>query len=785
MGKKKLNAGGFHKEHSRRFHPETERAARLIQTHRAVVGAISPPEMLSDGSFRIRFKLAVALPSRSRASGVSQTGVRAQEDVVFHFPASYPMKAPRIYLRHDFNRSLSHFNPMPGFGGGDLVTPCVYQGSLDELLQQHGDGLSEILNHLSEWLGKAAVNDLIDSDQGWESIRRDEILGWLIFDAARMRSIVETQPNGGGAFFHCCYVRSLLTGHYPIARITGNDRYAMQPGILAKILSFKSRFWDEDVLASTAVFAWPDVGSGNGEAAVAGRYFPENVTNLDQLIDRADEYGCGAPLRSKLSELTWAYMSSHTRVPLFPLFVILCALRPYHLIGEDSSLELIPYVIECRFEEMAISSEQGNLVISPDSEVKSIGHRHALSTELLRRVSGVKESMAGGPIVQLGCGSLGSKIVMHLARCGSGPFLLCDKSSFSPHNAARHALLGHPELPGLPKALLLAWEVEQLKQNADTDSRNIIDIWRGMKNGAHRFPNDTRLIIDATGSIPVREALASLPAAQVSGRLLHTALFADGEVGLMAIEGSARNPSIGDIIVRFWDRRIDDACLASKLENRSDSIQRQSIGQGCDSYTMIMPDTRVSLFAAGMAEKARQMIEGAPDQAELWIGMLDEHKLGVKWAMENIGNTTVIRKSGWEIRLLKDAAEQIQREAEAWGHIETGGVLIGRVSVLHRCFTISRVLEAPPDSQRSETQFVLGTQGLKERVRQVCLGSGKLLTYAGIWHSHPRGSDPSGRDKATLLEMRKHRLGAPCLSLIWTPRGFRVLVDDGRIAEPS
>lgn len=760
------------------MHPEAERAARLIQAHKAVAGQVSAPRMLDAGGFRIVFEMEVSLPSRARAIGISETGVKAQERVVLHFPSSYPLKAPRIYLRHDFNRSLPHFNPMPGFGEGDLVAPCVYEGSLDELMHRCGDGLSEILNHLSEWLGKAAMDDLIDPDQGWEPIRRDDILGAIIFDAGKLRRIVESQPQGGAVFLGCTYAQNHLNGRYWISRISEYDPGPMKAASLANILAFRRRFEDMEIMASVGIFAWPDVVLDGSTAAICGKYLPENVSNLEELFERADDYGCGQSLRSKLSELTW--VCSCLNLSSFPIFIILSALRPYPLIGETSRLELIPYAVEYSLEASMMGHK--NFVASPASNIWPLGHRHALSTELLNQLSGVRKAAGDGPIVQLGCGSLGSKIVMHLARSGNGPFLLCDKHAFSPHNAARHALTGHPEFPGQSKAILLAAEVRNLRQRAETDFDDIVQKCHAIKIEAYQLPADTRLVIDATGSLSVREALSSLLPDQIPGRLLHTALIADGEVGIMAVEGPGRNPNIGDLVVRFFDRRIEDVELASRLARGINSVQRQSIGSGCSSYTMTMPDTRVSLFAAGMAERARQVLEEAPSEAEIWIGLLDESKVGVSWKRFTLRETTVIKKGGWEIRLLKEAIDQISEETKIWGSLETGGVLIGSVSILRRCFTVSRVLEAPPDSLRSENSFVLGIKDLKKNVRDAWSRSGESLNYVGVWHSHPNGGGPSALDRMSLMKMRVHRLGAPCISLIWTPERYEILIDAGRIA---
>ncbi len=53
------------------------------------------------------------------------------------------------------------------------------------------------------------------------------------------------------------------------------------------------------------------------------------------------------PLRSAILDFGWAFKQASMNISNFPLFIILCARRPYALIGDDSPLELIPYVIDC------------------------------------------------------------------------------------------------------------------------------------------------------------------------------------------------------------------------------------------------------------------------------------------------------------------------------------------------------------------------------------------------------------------------------------------------------
>lgn len=88
------------------------------------------------------------MPNAWMADGVSPNGVRAIEPVTLVFPAAFPLKAPLIFLRADFDRSLAHVQP----GSPDEPpAPCIYDGSLLELLQhgRGGRGFKERLGALS------------------------------------------------------------------------------------------------------------------------------------------------------------------------------------------------------------------------------------------------------------------------------------------------------------------------------------------------------------------------------------------------------------------------------------------------------------------------------------------------------------------------------------------------------------------------------------------------------------------------------------------------------------
>ena len=168
-------------------------------------------------------------------------------------------------------------------------------------------------------------------------------------------------------------------------------------------------------------------------------------------------------------------------------------------------------------------------------------------------------------------------------------------------------------------------------------------------------------------------------------------------------------------------------------------------------------------FAAGQGQTAWETLsQEASDYLEIAINKMEE-------AIKTYQGANYPNKELWV-------------EAIDYGEIETGGVLIGRISLTRRCITISRLIEAPPDSRRSPNLFVLGTKGLQRKVKEIHDKSSGFLNYVGTWHSHPKGGQPSELDKKSLEQMKKLRFGAPAVSLIWTPAGFDTIIDEGKLS---
>lgn len=714
--------------------------------------------------------MRVSLPNAWVADGQSPAGVRAIEPVRLMFPPTFPIRPPVIYLRPDFDRSLAHVQP----GTPALPPePCIVDGSLAELL--HEQGLAGVLNQLSRWLDNAALGRLIDPAQGWEPVRRDDVPGFVVADAAGLRDLVTRDPGAAAFGFHYLLLPEeggetpYICGEIEKVQLTLNRKTAaaqMHERTSKEIL----------VGHSLAIVAWPG-RHPCGDQVIADRYQPETVTDLGSLMARAIEYGCADALRTKLAWLK-ACVSGLTYSWTVPLAIILCVRRPCPVIGSDSPIELCPYIINV--------APPTFLGLGDRTPVVPVGHRHAITVPLLRRLSG--DSRTEKPLnwILIGCGSLGSKIALHLGRAGRAPDTLVDRSYLSPHNAARHALApdaGARHLNWVAgKAKALADALEGLAQKPAAVARDVIAISRSIESARKWLPKKSWAVVNATASLTVREALGSIPPRIEIPRVIEASLFAAGQIGLLSVEGPVRNPDTLDLIAESYALAQADDRLRSVIFASGVSVTRRAIGEGCGSATMAMTDARVSMFAAPMAEAIQQMqATSLPEDAgRLLFGQLAADGLGVSWSDHSVPPVVIVgteQPDEWTVRISARASRKITEEVDRWPTAETGGILMGRISEAAHTFYVADVLPAPDDSVRSPHEFKLGTRRARGTVRAYAESCNYSLFCLGTWHSHLSRSGPSRTDRLTAATVALARL-APSILLIHTPTSYRAIVAD-------
>lgn len=747
--------------------PWTVRQAHRATSQCQVVERVSAVEWLTDtGQWALYADVAVSLPLASKSRGVSPTGVGALETVRLAFPESYPVDPPEISLRDDFPRDFPHIQPWVTVDGRPV--PCVVDGPISEFVLS--EGLLALLRQIATWLQRAAAGTLMNRGQGWEPVRRDALSDVVVADRAALVSRIDAR--GGFQCFPSTYVVV-----HPGAHGEGSSVIVHRDKLRMSVPALKQAIRPDTGLdrefrhgKAIALLIWPGKRA-DGSLITCDRYLPEDVSNLEQLRVRAKAYGCGQELTEALQTLKGGLTGQG--FPEFPLTIILCARRPYPLIGEDSPVELCGYVTSSR----ALTASHGG---DGTPRVRPAGLKDTVSRALLARLSGVEEQKERAPWTLLGAGSLGSKVAVHLARAGQGPAAVVDSAWLSPHNMARHALTPQDApigslLPG-GKAQRMKQALETLDQPTRAIETDVVAlIEAGRPRGA--WTTASRALVNTTAALRVREALAGAPRSVLPVPVIEMLLFAAGRLGVLTLEGEGRNPNTADLMAELYALATEEEDLRRRLHEAASPIERTPVGQGCGSATLRMSDARVSLHAAGMAERLleSQAPGGLEAAGALWLGTLDTNAMGVSWRRESVPAVTLIRPEehpDWQVRIHARAARKIDAEVAEWPDRETGGLILGRVSEARRTFHVVDVLPAPENSDRRASSFTLDDRGLAAAITAYVERSGMTLTCLGTWHSHLRPSGPSPTDQRTAEALDRAR-SSPALLLIHAPDGFR------------
>ncbi|GAA6617553.1 ThiF family adenylyltransferase [Scytonema sp. NUACC26] len=747
---------------------EIQRGIASIANHPSVNEIIRVHLNTENNSVNAVVAVQLGLPNKWMATGASPNGVFAVEAVTFSFPQSFPIHAPTVKLRADFDRSLAHVQPGPS---GEAVLPCIYDGDINELL--HAQGLWAIVDQVVFWLEKAAMNQLIDPNQGWEPVRRDSLEDFIIADSDYLRSLVNS--NNGYVFLEFGYLKlnkpkppNSLSKQYFIYGQIGTHPLKLRE---LDVLFYEMMGTKSSHGRSLAVIVTPD-RLPNGELQIAGRYFPESVTDVGSLQERAKECGCYKNFERALSLLKQRLSLLNSQGATFPIAVVLCVRRPFHLIGESSDIELLPYIVEVGAPKLLVEGDK--------TPVWSAGHKYAITPKLLRAFSSEQPLPANQDVVLVGCGSLGSKIAVHMARSGAAPSIVIDKKSLSPHNAARHALLPEARDKDVmwlgSKAKALALAIKGLAQKSKGFDVDVTQAVHNLTLLKELFPRNTWAVINTTASLTVREALAAIGLKKLRSRVIEALLFASGQVGLMTVEGPDRNPNSVDLIAQAYEVMRTNEQLRNAVFVAEDSTPYYATGQGCGSTTMIISDAKISMLAASIAIGISKMrAEGLPEAGgRIFVGTVTNDEMGLNWTHMNVSPVHVVTINGnssWTVRIAETAHQKILKDCAEHPLVETGGILVGRISETQQAFVVTDVLPAPQDSRRLKYEFMLGTNAVKEMLEEYSSSCNYALYCLGTWHSHLSDSEPSERDLQTALEIASCQF-IPSVLLIKTPVNY-------------
>lgn len=329
-----------------------------------------------------------------------------------------------------------------------------------------------------------------------------------------------------------------------------------------------------------------------------------------------------------------------------PLAVVMLARRPYPVIGGGGSVyELCPYVVELQGRDDL--SDRSPKIVRPAM------HREDISDGLMRLASGDEVSERPAPWSLIGCGSVGSKLALHMARGGRGPTSIIDCANMLPHNYARHGVypVGASKNYGLidAKTTLLKSALSDLGGAPNDHALDVVNHLLAKRSLDTVIDRDCFTIVNTTGSATVRETLGSAAYSGERPRIVEACLLGAGTAGLMSVEGVGANPSTTDLICEAYLAIHRKPELAGQVFNTE--AAEVAVGQGCSALTMPLRDSRLSLFAAAFGEKLYHLQKhGLPSDAGLLLlGNIGTDGLSQSWTETKIGPRTVVSGGSTEI----------------------------------------------------------------------------------------------------------------------------------------
>ena len=711
------------------------------------------------GNPEIQVSINVEMALPDKAKGKSPTGVKTSEPVTVRLPEEYPWKSPSFYLREDFPRNFPHLQPSVKSAP---PRPCLVDGYQDEYFRQfdlHEFGLLALVDQLVAWLEKAAMGNLNNPLHGWEPILRVGISSSITVDAKFCRDLVTTK--GCTAILPAKYLKKVDDGAPFFMLYARSEKVPLkqsEPDVFTELQC------GDYFLGSTAVAVVSPSKMPSGKLREESEYRAEDLGTYEDLLGRAREYGCLTETSGFLKNISRYFINGYLDRRI-PVGLVYCVRRPFNLCGLNSNIELVPYI----FEIFPVQGRTQILENGKKERIYPVAQIEAISKELLRSVSALGISP---PTAILGCGSVGSKTAMHLARAGVSITSVSDNGYFRAHNMARHALVR--DGPGHQKARELEKELATLDQEPQVFEGNIVAGLTGEGTRREIVPSKTDLVVNTTASLGVREAVCECRGKFRKTQIAEMALFGRGEAGILLLEGPSGNPNLCDLMTSFHAMKIDRHAF-ELLHDSKHGLTEIQIGQGCHSSSMPMSDMRLSAMTATMAEELLELHTSKPKEGRIVFGHRSEfNRLNTKWNTWSVPPFETIPiegADGWVLRISQNCLKNIRKETASYATVETGGVIVGSCSARLKTVCVVDTLPAPEDSERLATKFILGRKGLKRAIQCRFDESGGKLFDLGTWHSHLVETGPSQLDWSTANDLAEGR-PPPSVLLIATPTKF-------------
>jgi proteasome lid subunit RPN8/RPN11 len=374
-------------------------------------------------------------------------------------------------------------------------------------------------------------------------------------------------------------------------------------------------------------------------------------------------------------------------------------------------------------------------------------------------------------VVAIGCGALGSQIILNAARGSFGRWTLVDKDHLLPHNLARHALTNGV---GLPKAVGLSFWVDGIVDDAPAPQAIVADVLNPGDTAAtlDAVLSEAHLVLDMSTSIPVARHLTL--DVTCPGRRASVFLNPQGTDLVLLIEDADRRVALDSLEMQYYRSILERPELLGHLANPQGRLR---YGRTCRDVTFTLPQELVGLHAGIACGALRRAMDSPTARIVIWqadqlqgsvvpVSVEPNHARRVV-----VDDWTVVTDDGFLSKLMDCRRARLPNE--------TGGVLLGALDLQRKIVYVVDALPSPADSEEYPTHYIRGSQGLRTQVEESARKTGDQLQYVGEWHSHPDGygATPSGDDAQVLAWVRDdlERDGLPAVMLI-ASEGGRVAV---------
>lgn len=708
----------------------------------------------------VSVEIKVELPSLGTYNDID---IREVEPVILVFNLTdYPLTAPMVFTdRTDFPKNeLAHLyienNERPsGF--------CYVRGDSNEWYANKR--IHDLIIRIGNWLRDAATGELTENGQQFEPLRLEGYYSKIIYDYNNMLQIA----NGQNAFH---FGENLAISVFESLDQAGRSVFKFVKALTAdntlntinEINNEHSKN-SEDTTRRNYHYAYI---LSNKEDVVNKDYFINLPKNWEEFKVFCSFYSLDYKELEKMITISDGNLFYH-----FP--VIIGIRRPATIIGYSSNLEFLNFRFRIKMSE---DVREGKII--NNIPIDLLAHAQPLTSEKASAISGTNSINTQKHII-FGCGALGSKIIMHMARAGHSNLTLIDPDCISPHNLVRHVLFDDDI--GQNKATAVASKIKQL-YNFETEVTKSAPAFKdGFIDKESTF-DIYNWILDFTASGAFFNKLVSLES--INKKHIASASISDfGNLGILLKEGQARNPRIDDLQIFLFSQASNDKKIAGWL-SREDLVKNENnllinVGIGCNSETTILSDDKISSHAAYFSGVLKRQMTNPCNEGKIFLNRIkDDKEYTIETILHDVKPFVVVKahnNSSWTIRFKDGVITKIKEQFYNSGEIETGGVFVGVCNYKTKTIHVTDSIDAPLDSKSDSTQFIRGIHGLPEEIEKIKDDTGGQLGYIGEWHSHPVGPNFLSKDDLASVNNHKNELSQvnpplPVFLSILTPDGL-------------